>query len=165
MLIVKLERNIEMSLTQMWRLSSTGGEMRIETSNAHICLNISRFIHLSGCPMIIEPQIPSRINCAYFFLASFNLASLGTGDDTRAWVPPSLRGQSCYFLAVNRNKKSVALNLAHREGQALARRLAKCADVLLENFKVGQMAKFGLDYERLADENPRLVYCSVTGER
>ena len=72
----------------------------------------------------------------------------GTGDDTRQWGPPWLRGadggettESAYFLSVNRNKRSVTLDLAHPEGQALARRLAGCCDVLVENFKVGDLAR------------------------
>ncbi|KAI6241895.1 Succinate--hydroxymethylglutarate CoA-transferase [Aphelenchoides fujianensis] len=88
----------------------------------------------------------------------------GTGDEVRRWHPPEIHGQSCYFVAVNRNKKSVALNLGHADGRRLARRLAERADVLLENFKSEQMERFGLGYEQLAEVNPRLVYCSITGK-
>ncbi|MES1975302.1 MAG: CaiB/BaiF CoA-transferase family protein [Pseudomonadota bacterium] len=95
----------------------------------------------------------------------------GKGDDTRAWGPPYLhdadgeeeQGESAYYLACNRNKRSAAINLADPAGAALIRELAAKADVLVENFKVGGLAKYGLDYPSLAAINPRLVYCSITG--
>jgi crotonobetainyl-CoA:carnitine CoA-transferase CaiB-like acyl-CoA transferase len=91
------------------------------------------------------------------------------GDDTRGWGPPyatDANGQaveSAYFLCANRNKKSVAVDIATPEGQALVRELALNSDVLIENFKVGGLARYGLDYETLSELNPRLVYCSITG--
>jgi crotonobetainyl-CoA:carnitine CoA-transferase CaiB-like acyl-CoA transferase len=91
------------------------------------------------------------------------------GDDTRAWGPPYLEDaegrpvESAYFLCANRNKKSVALDMATAEGQARIRELALQSDVLVENFKVGGLAKYGLDYASLAKVNPRLIYCSITG--
>ena len=85
------------------------------------------------------------------------------GDDTRQWGPPWLDGESAYYLSVNRNKRSIALDLKHPRGVEIARRLTQNADVLVENFKVGGMAKFGLDYETLSKTNPRLIYCSITG--
>jgi len=94
----------------------------------------------------------------------------GAGDDTRAWGPPTLKdeagrdtGEAAYFLSANRNKRSVTIDLAAPEGQDLVRRLAGEADVLLENFKLGGLAQYGLDAERLCALNPRLVYCSITG--
>ena len=94
----------------------------------------------------------------------------GAGDDTRAWGPPFLKDSSGkptsdagYFLAVNRGKRSVSLDLSKPEGQELVRRLAAKCDILLENYKVGTLAKFGLGYDDLKSVNPRLVYCSVTG--
>lgn len=94
----------------------------------------------------------------------------GTGDDTRAWGPPWLpddngepTGESAYYLSANRNKRSVTVDLGQPEGQALIRRLAEKADVLIENFKVGGLAQYGLDYASLIEVNPRLVYCSITG--
>ena len=94
----------------------------------------------------------------------------GSGDDTRAWGPPFVRdasgqptSESAYFLCANRGKRSVAIDLAHPEGQAVVRELALRADVLVENFRVGQLARYGLDYASLAAANPRLVYCSITG--
>ncbi len=93
----------------------------------------------------------------------------GEGDDTRGWGPPFIEkpdgshGDAAYFLAANRGKRSVAIDMAKPEGQALIRRLAEQSDVLVENFKVGGLKKYGLDYESLKGINPRLVYCSITG--
>lgn len=94
----------------------------------------------------------------------------GSGDDTRAWGPPYLKDQdgqdtreSAYFLSTNRGKKSVTLDISTPEGQAIVRKLAMESDVFIENYKVGDMARYGLSYEDLKELNPRLVYCSVTG--
>lgn len=89
------------------------------------------------------------------------------GDDTREWGPPwagdAADKQSAYFLSVNRNKRSLTLNLKHEKAIDIARQLAANSDVLIENFKIGQMDGFGLGYEDLRKLNPKLVYCSVTG--
>lgn len=89
------------------------------------------------------------------------------GDDTREWGPPWAgddgERQSAYFLSVNRNKRSMTLNLKSDAGRAIARELAAKSDVVLENFKQGQMARFGLGYDDLREANPRLVYASITG--
>jgi formyl-CoA transferase len=94
----------------------------------------------------------------------------GQGDDTRQWGPPfapDAQGQptteAAYFLAVNRNKRSVTLDIATPEGQQIVRELVAQCDVLVENFKVGDMRRYGLDYESLRAEHPGLVYCSITG--
>jgi glutaryl-CoA transferase len=94
----------------------------------------------------------------------------GTGDDTRSWGPPyatDARGKStsdsAYFLSTNRGKKSVAIDITDPQGQNAIRELARTSDILIENFKVGGLAKYGLDYGTLAPINPRLVYCSITG--
>ena len=94
----------------------------------------------------------------------------GAGDDTRHWGPPFLQdaqgqdtSQATYFTACNRNKRSVAIDMARPEGQALIRQMALQSDVLVENFKVGGLAQYGLDYASLKALNPRLIYCSVTG--
>jgi crotonobetainyl-CoA:carnitine CoA-transferase CaiB-like acyl-CoA transferase len=91
----------------------------------------------------------------------------GSGDDTRGWGPPywgdPALGMAAYYLSTNRGKRSIAIDIASTEGAALVRQLAAEADVLLENYKVGQLAKYGLDYTSLSALNPRLVYCSVTG--
>lgn len=93
-----------------------------------------------------------------------------SGDDTRHWGPPWVGDRdgrdttdSAYFTSANRNKRSVAVDLARPEGQALIKALASRCDVLVENFKVGDLARYGLSYEDLRAENPRLIYCSVTG--
>ncbi len=92
------------------------------------------------------------------------------GDDTRGWGPPYMRdaagaasAESAYFMAANRNKRSLTVDMATPEGQALLQRLAGRADVLIENFKVGSLARYGLDYATLAARHPRLIYCSITG--
>jgi len=93
----------------------------------------------------------------------------GAGDDTRVWGPPFVEGTndkhigSAYFHSANRGKRSIEADFESPEGQRIVRKLAKRSDVLIENFKVGGLAKFGLDYESLSAENPRLIYCSVTG--
>ena len=94
----------------------------------------------------------------------------GVGDDTRGWGPPFLKDadgqdttQSTYFTACNRNKRSVTVDMATPEGQALLQRMAAQSDVVVENFKTGGLKQYGLDYESLKGANPRLIYCSVTG--
>jgi len=94
----------------------------------------------------------------------------GAGDDTRGWGPPWLKdgagkdtAESANFLSVNRNKKSVTLDIARPEGQKIARELADKSQVLIENYKVGTLEKYGLSYERVKRSNPSIVYCSVTG--
>lgn len=93
----------------------------------------------------------------------------GAGDDTRGWGPPfsaAANGEeklSAYFQSANRNKKSVAIDIAHPDGAELVRDLARHCDILIENFKVGGLKKYGLDYESLGGVNSRLIYCSITG--
>jgi crotonobetainyl-CoA:carnitine CoA-transferase CaiB-like acyl-CoA transferase len=112
--------------------------------------------------------------------AAQNLADLGAqvikverpgkGDDSRGYAPPFLKdeqgretGESAYFCAANRGKKSITINIAKPDGQRLVRELAKRSDVLVENYKVGDLARYGLGYEDLSGLNPGLIYCSVTG--
>jgi len=94
----------------------------------------------------------------------------GVGDESRQWGPPFLKDmegkstrESAYFMSTNRNKRSVAVDLSNPQGQALVRRMAESADICIENFKVGDLARYGLDYASLTKINPRLIYCSVTG--
>lgn len=94
----------------------------------------------------------------------------GTGDDTRAWGPPFLKDaygknttEAAYYLSANRNKRSVTIDFTQPEGQRLVRELAAKSDVVIENFKVGGLAAYGLDYESLRVINPQLIYCSITG--
>src|SRR5690242_7871637 len=84
----------------------------------------------------------------------------GKGDDTRRWGPPFLGTESAYFLSVNRNKESITLNFKEPDGRAILDRLIAKADVIVENFRPGTLARLGLDYAALAASFPRLVYCS-----
>jgi crotonobetainyl-CoA:carnitine CoA-transferase CaiB-like acyl-CoA transferase len=91
------------------------------------------------------------------------------GDDTRGWGPPYLMDssgrqvESAYFMCANRNKKSLAIDITEEKGQAAVRAIAQESDIFIENFKVGGLAKYGLDYKTLSAINPRLIYCSITG--
>lgn len=94
----------------------------------------------------------------------------GTGDDTRTWGPPFLKDadgqdttEAAYYLSTNRNKRSITIDIASPEGAARIREMAKECDILVENFKVGGLKKYGLDYDSIKEINPRLIYCSVTG--
>ncbi|MBX8562195.1 CoA transferase [Pseudomonas cichorii] len=94
----------------------------------------------------------------------------GNGDDTRSWGPPFLKdpagentSEAAYYLSANRNKQSVTIDFTRPEGQKLVRELAARSDIVIENFKVGGLAAYGLDYEALKAINPRLIYCSITG--
>jgi len=87
----------------------------------------------------------------------------GKGDDTRAWGPPFLEGESAYFLSINRNKESVTVDFKRPEGRAVVEQLIARSDVLVENFRPGTLAKLGLDYASMHSRFPRLVYCSVSG--
>jgi len=94
----------------------------------------------------------------------------GSGDDTRAWGPPYVRdaqgkdtSESAYFTSTNRNKRSIAIDIASPEGAEVVRKLASQCDVLIENFKVGGLKKYGLDYDSLKSSMPGLIYCSITG--
>ncbi len=109
-------------------------------------------------------------NLADFGAEVIKVERPGHGDDTRKWGPPFLKDRdgretrdAAYFLACNRGKKSITLDLAHPRGRELARDLALASDVLVENFKVGDLARHGLDYDTLRVDHPRLVYCSITG--
>lgn len=87
----------------------------------------------------------------------------GVGDGSRHWGPPWVGDQSAYFLSVNRNKKSITLNLKHKEGQEILKKLLSNADILVENFRPGTLKRMGLDYESLSKDFPGLIYCSITG--
>ena len=85
------------------------------------------------------------------------------GDDTRTWMPPTRDGVSTYYLGINRNKRSIALDLKDPADQEAARELARRADVMIENFRPGGLARFGLDYDTVASVNPKIVYASISG--
>ncbi|MEJ0048908.1 MAG: CaiB/BaiF CoA-transferase family protein [Rhodospirillales bacterium] len=100
----------------------------------------------------------------------FKIERPGEGDDTRSWGPPFRDSgvqpgvrMASYFMSANRGKHSVAIDIAQPEGAALVRDLARHCDILVENFKVGGLRKYGLDYDHIHNENPRLIYCSITG--
>src|SRR3982751_5504829 len=109
-------------------------------------------------------------NLADFGAEVIKVERPGHGDDTRKWGPPFLKDRdgrdtadAAYYLACNRGKKSMTLDPAHPRGREVAKALAAKSDVLVENFKVGDLARHGLDHASLAAANPRLVYCSITG--
>ncbi len=94
----------------------------------------------------------------------------GSGDDTRSWGPPYLTDadgntttEAAYFLGINRSKRSITIDISQPRGQALIRRMAEQSDVIVENYKVGTLARYGLDYESMRKINPRIIYCSITG--
>lgn len=91
------------------------------------------------------------------------IESIGEGDGTRGWGPPFVRGESAYFLSVNRNKKSLTLDLKQKEGQHILKELLQKSDVMLENFRPGALDRLGLGYEEVQKLNPRIVYCSISG--
>jgi crotonobetainyl-CoA:carnitine CoA-transferase CaiB-like acyl-CoA transferase len=105
---------------------------------------------------------------ADFGATVYKIERPGSGDDTRGWGPPFVagdhgqRGDAAYFLAANRGKRSIAIDLSQPKGQELIRDLARRCDVLVENFKVGGLARYGLAYRELAAISPRLIYCSIT---
>lgn len=117
-------------------------------------LDLSRVLAAPGCTQILA-DLGAQV---------LKIERPGQGDETRQWTPPTFAdGTSAYFATVNRNKKSITIDISRAEGQAIIRRLAQEADVLVENFKVGGLKKYGLDYESLKAVNPRLVYASLTG--
>lgn len=117
-------------------------------------LDLSRVLAAPGCTQILA-DLGAQV---------LKIERPGQGDETRQWTPPTFAdGTSAYFATVNRNKKSITIDMSRPEGQAIIRRLAQEADVLVENFKVGGLKKYGLDYESLKEINPRLVYASLTG--
>jgi len=87
----------------------------------------------------------------------------GSGDDSRAWGPPFVEGESAYFLSVNRNKKSISLNLKSKDAKSIINRMIEKADVLLETNRPGAMDRLGLDYESVKKINQKIIYCSISG--
>ena len=87
----------------------------------------------------------------------------GSGDDTRQWGPPFIGEESAYFLSINRNKRSLTLNFKEPQAKKIFLQLAEKADVVVENFTPGVMARFGLDYDTVKGTNPKIIYCSISG--
>ena len=119
----------------------------------HLVLDFSRVLAGPYCTMQLG-DLGARV---------IKIEQPGRGDDTRAWGPPFVAGESAYFLSVNRNKESLALDLKHRAARRVLDALLARADVLVENFRPGTMERLGLGYEALARDHPRLVYCSISG--
>lgn len=117
-------------------------------------LDLSRVLAAPGCTQILA-DLGAEV---------LKIERPVQGDETRQWTPPTFEdGTSAYFATVNRNKKSLTIDMSRPEGQAIIRRLAQETDILVENFKVGGLKKYGLDYESLKAVNPRLIYASLTG--
>ena len=138
-------------------MSQSGGEKAL--SNIRV-LDLSRILAGPWCTQ----------NLADLGAEVIKIERPGTGDDTRAWGPPWLPGQegdhapdSSYYSAANRGKKSVTVDITTPEGQDMIRRMSRSSDVFIENFKVGNLKKYGLDYESIRQENPDIIYCSITG--
>jgi formyl-CoA transferase/CoA:oxalate CoA-transferase len=124
------------------------------TALSHISvLDLTRVLSGPYCTMLLA-DMGARV---------IKVEQPGKGDDTRAWGPPFLNGESAYFLSINRNKESITLNFKDPDGRRVLDRLIARADVLVENFRPGTLAKLGLDYASLAETHPRLVYCSISG--
>lgn len=116
-------------------------------------LDMSRQLAGPGCAMMLGDLGADVIK----------IERAGVGDETRAWGPPFVNGESAYFLCTNRNKRSLTLNLKDDRGAAIARRLAEQSDVMIENFRIGRLTEMGLGYEDLKPKNPGLIYCSISG--
>jgi formyl-CoA transferase len=116
-------------------------------------LDLSRVLAGPFCTMVLSDYDAEVIK----------IEQPGVGDGTRQWGPPWIAGESAYFLSVNRNKKSMTLNLKTKKGRAILKQLLVEADILIENFKPGAMQRMGLDYESLSQDNPGLIYCSISG--
>ena len=116
-------------------------------------LDLSRILSGPYCTMVL----------ADFGADVVKVERPGSGDDTRSWVPPFIGDESAYFLSVNRNKRSLTLDLKSPEGKKVIFRLAKWADVVVENFRPGTAEKLGIGYDTLKELNPRLIYCAISG--
>jgi crotonobetainyl-CoA:carnitine CoA-transferase CaiB-like acyl-CoA transferase len=137
----------------------------VDTAGAHGPLHGFRVLDLSR--VLAGPWASQLL--ADYGATVFKVERPESGDDTRHWGPPWLAdreqrptSESAYFLSVNRNKQSLTVNLAHEKGQEIIRKLAATCDVLIENFRVGSLARYGLDFASLNSINPRLIYCSIT---
>jgi len=121
--------------------------------NGIIVLDLTRIVSGPFAPMLLG-DLGAEI---------IKIEEPATGDESRTYGPPFVNGESAYFLSVNRNKKSCAINLKTQEGIALIKELALKSDVLIENFRPGTLKKFGLNYDELRKHNPKLIYCAITG--
>lgn len=140
--------------------------MTSDTSHSQKALNNLRVVDLSR---VLAGPFCTQI-LGDFGAEIIKIEKPGAGDDTRSWGPPYLKDdaghnttESAYYLSANRNKKSVAIDIKSPKGQALVHKLLKDADILIENFKAGGLAKFGLDYESVHKKHPHIIYTSITG--
>jgi crotonobetainyl-CoA:carnitine CoA-transferase CaiB-like acyl-CoA transferase len=131
----------------------TGAQGKVRLLDGIRVLDLSRIIAGPFCSQILGDMGAEVIK----------VEQPGVGDDSRTWGPPFQNGESVYFFCINRNKKSVTVDMKDPRGKAIIRELAKRSDVLLENFKPGTLAKLGLDWEDLRPVNPRLIFCSISG--
>lgn len=116
-------------------------------------LDLSRILSGPYCTMVL----------ADFGADVIKVERPGLGDDTRQWGPPFLAGESAYYLSINRNKRGITVDLGQEEGRDIVYALARTSDVAIENFRPGTAERIGVGYERLRQENPRIVYCSISG--
>ena len=116
-------------------------------------LDLSRILSGPYCTMVL----------ADFGADVIKVERPGSGDDTRAWGPPFLDGESAYYLSINRNKRSITVDLGQARGREIIYALTRVSDVVIENFRPGTADRIGVGYERLREENPRIVYCSISG--
>jgi crotonobetainyl-CoA:carnitine CoA-transferase CaiB-like acyl-CoA transferase len=140
-------------MTNMEAAPAAGIETRPAPLAGRRILDLSRVLAGPWCTMILADLGAEVIK----------VENPQGGDDTRHWGPPYAGGEAAYYLCANRNKQSIAIDLSRPEGQAIVRELAVGADVVVENYKLGGLDRFGLDYESLAAINPALIYCSISG--
>lgn len=151
---------------QIWKAKNTMSHLSTPSEPGNGALHGLRVLDLSR--ILAGPTATQAL--ADFGAEVIKIEKPGSGDDTRGWGPPFVKDadnkdtrESAYFLSANRGKKSVAVNVAHPVGQQIIRDLAVQSDILVENFKVGDLRRYGLDFATLSALNPRLIYCSITG--
>src|SRR5687768_296192 len=131
----------------------SGGRRMAGALDGFRVLDLSRILSGPYCTMVL----------ADFGADVVKVERPGSGDDTRAWGPPFVGGESAYYLSINRNKRSITVDLGQEAGREIIYALARVSDVVIENFRPGTAERIGVGYERLRQENPRLVYCSISG--
>jgi crotonobetainyl-CoA:carnitine CoA-transferase CaiB-like acyl-CoA transferase len=131
----------------------SGGRLLAGALDGYQVLDLSRILSGPYCTMVL----------ADFGAEVIKVERPGSGDDTRAWGPPFVVGESAYYLSINRNKRSITIDLGQETGREIIYALARDSDVVIENFRPGTADRIGVGYQRLRQENPRLVYCSISG--
>ena len=130
-----------------------GGQTLAGALDGYRVLDLSRILSGPYCTMAL----------ADFGAEVIKVERPGSGDDTRAWGPPFVGGQSAYYLSINRSKRSITVDLGQEQGREIIYALARVCDVAIENFRPGTADRIGVGYERLRQENPQLIYCSISG--